>query len=59
MAGEPLGKSEVLHGSVVLHKGRRLCKPGQKSWLDQWDAREHLVPCRVDTAGLGEAVRAG
>lgn len=59
MAGEHLGKSEVLHGSVVLHKGRRLCKPGEESWLEQWDAREHLVPCRVDTAGLGEAVRAG
>lgn len=53
MAGEHLGKSEALHGSVGLHKGRRRCKP------EQGDAREHLVPRRVDTAGLGEAVRAG
>lgn len=37
---------------------QRLCKPGVP-WPEQWDAGEHLVPCRVDTPGLGEAVRAG
>lgn len=59
MAGELLGMSEVLHGSVGLHRRRRLCKAGQEPWPEQWDAREHLVLHRVDTAGLGEAERAG
>lgn len=53
------GKGRSLAWISGAPQGKRLCKPGQEPWPEQWDARERLVPRRVDTAGLGEAVRAG